>query len=203
MWHFLRKHIKLLISWGLIVAVCVGVISLLLPTYYSAVTQVLIISRDRSGADPYTQAKAASQIGTNLAQVMQTSDFMNKVLASTDVPFDTSRWNMLTERQKRKEWQKDVKVDVVYDTSLIAVTAFAESQDDAVHFANAIATTLTRHGSDYVGGDVTLKQVDSPLVSRLPARPNLIFNALIGFVVGVLLCSIWLVSYRRHTLFGY
>lgn len=201
MWHEFKRHFAVIVTWGLVIGILSGIVSLFLPSYYSATSQVLIISRSGGGADPYTQAKAAQQIGANLAQVMQTSDFMDKVMANAKVPFDKARWQNLSDRKARKEWQKDVRPSVVYNTSLLAVTAYSPSKTDAVNFANAVADTIVTHGTEYVGGDVVLRQVDTPLVSRIPARPNVVLNIILGFVIGTVLCALWIIKYRRHRVF--
>jgi capsular polysaccharide biosynthesis protein len=80
---------------------------------------------------------------------------------------------------------------------LLEVTAYALGQDNALALSNAVTKTLVAHGWEYSGGDVAIKQVDSALVSRLPARPNIIVNAAIGLLVGGFLAALWIVRYKR------
>lgn len=202
MFNVLKQNLKLLVLWGMIVAVLTGSASFIFPLQYSAVSQVLIISRDRAGVDPYTQAKSAERIGENLAEVIKTTDFYEKVMESSAVPFDKDRWKNYSERQQRKNWQRDVKPETVYGTSLLKITTFATSADEVKNFCNAVVQTLTSRGWEYIGGDVVLKQVDNPLVSLLPTRPNVVANFLAGFIVGFMLSSLWILKYRRHTHFG-
>ena len=202
MFNVLKQHAGLLLLWGVIAAVVAGVASFLFPIQYSAVSQVLIISRDRAGVDPYTQAKSAERIGENLSEVIKTTDFYDKVMESNAVPFDKDIWKNLGDRQQRKKWQRDVKPETVYGTSLLKVTTYAATPDEVKNLCNAVVQTITSRGWEYIGGDVVLKQVDNPLVSLFPARPNLAINLLSGFVVGVLLSALWILKYRRHIHFG-
>ncbi len=190
-----------MLVWGLFIGVLSLGVSLFFPKQYSAESEVLIISRDRSGVDPYTQAKSAERIGENLAQVMNTSDFYQKVLAS-NVNFNKDRWQKLSERDQRKQWPKDVQPAMVYNTSLLKITVFAATQEETTAFAKAVTETVVSQGTDYIGGDVALKEVSSPLVSRFPARPNLIVNGVIGFVAGVFIAALWTVRYKKHKVFG-
>lgn len=196
------KHWKLVFFWGLFFAAISVGLSLLFPRQYSADSQILIITRDRYGVDPYTQAKAAERIGENLAQIMKTADFYNKVMAS-EFTFNKDSWkNISTERLRRKNWQKDVLANVVYGTSLMKITVYRDSVQEAAALSNAVTQTITAHGWEYVGGDVVIKIVGEPLVSRWYARPNFAMNGLSGFIVGAFLAALWTVRYKRHHVFG-
>ncbi len=201
MFAMLFRHIKLILVWGVFIALLSTGVSILFPWQYSAESQVLIISRDRSGVDPYTQSKAAERIGENLAQVMQTDDFRNKVMNSPSASFDKTRWTDLTDRKQIKKWQKDVVGQMLYGTSLMKVTVYS-TKNDVLALASAITETLTAHGWEYVGGDVAIKTVNQPIVSQWIAKPNILLNGLLGFLAGVILSSSWVVKYKRH-LFGF
>ncbi len=201
MFAMLFHHAKLILVWGVFIALLSAGVSLMFPWQYSAESQVLIISRDRSGVDPYAQSKAAERIGENLAQVMQTDDFRNKVMNSPSASFDKTRWTDLTDRKQIKQWQKDVVGQMLYGTSLMKVTVYS-TKNDVLALASAITETLTTHGWEYVGGDVALKTVNQPIVSQWIAKPNILLNSLLGFLAGVILSSAWVVKYKRH-LFGF
>lgn len=200
MFEILSRNFKLIFTWGILVAILSSGISLLFPWKYSAESQVLIISRDRSGVDPYTQAKSAERIGDNLTQVMQTADFMQKVLDTPNAVFDKTRWQNLTDRKMRKQWQQDVVGEMQYGSSLMKITVYS-TKDDVSPLANTVTDALVTHGWEYVGGDVALKTVSAPLISRFITKPNIILNALLGFLAGVVLSSAWVIKYQRH-LFG-
>lgn len=200
MLEILSRNFKLIFTWGILVAVFSAGISLLFPWKYSAESQVLIISRDRSGVDPYTQSKSAERIGDNLTQVMQTADFMQKVMETPNTAFDKSRWQNLTDRKMRKQWQKDVVGEMQYGSSIMKVVVYS-TKDDVLPLANSVTDAVVTHGWEYVGGDVALKTVSAPLPSRWIAKPNIILNALLGFLAGVILSGAWVIKYQRH-LFG-
>lgn len=202
MLHTLEKNIKLIVAWALVFAVLSVVVSLFFPKQYSATSQVLIIARDKTGVDPYTQARSAERIGANLAQVMNTTDFYNKVMNSGASTFDREPWKNLTDRQQRKKWTKDVRAAMVYGGSLMEINAFSYNQAEAVNLSNAITQTLASQGWEYLGGDVAIKIVSNPLASRWPARPNMLINAGIGFLVGFFISGLWVLRFRRKHLFG-
>jgi len=200
MFPSLKKHWKLIFAWGIIFALLSGLISFLFPRYFAADSQVLIISRDRSGVDPYTQARSAERIGENLAQVMQTSDFYSKVIASTG-SFDRAVWQALTPKKQRRIWIRDVQAEMVYGTGLMNIEVFAKTRDEAKGLSDAVTKTIAERGWEYVGGDVAVKIVNEPLVTTWPRRPNYPLNAGVGFVLGVLVSGWWTAVYRRR-LFG-
>lgn len=193
----LGQHKKMLFAWGIIVAIVAVGISAFFPIQYSATSQVLIISHTQTGVDPYTQAKAAEQIGANLAAVMGTTDFFNLVMNNPAVSFDKTMWQALSDRDQRKDWQRDVKPSVVYDTSLLSITAYASGPAEAVNLSEATAETLVTDGWQYIGENIDLKEVDKPIASRFPTRPDFLVNGLAGFVVGVLAAGVWLTYYMK------
>lgn len=201
MFNFLRKHQSFILSWGLVALVLAVGISFLFPKQYSAESQVLIISRDKSGVDPYTQAKSAERIGENLSQVMKTTDFYSKVMESPSANFNKSYWQNLTDRKQRKLWQKNVQGAVVYGTSLLKITSYSASREDTSALNNAVTDVLTSRGWEYVGTDVTIRTVNTPLASRWWVRPNFILNGVLGMLVGVILSSAYVLKYKKH-LFG-
>jgi len=201
MFTILAKHIRLIITWGIILGLAAGVVSLFLPKYYSATSQVLIISRDRNGVDPYTQSKSAERIGENLAQVVKTTDFYNKVINSS-FAFNKERWTRLADRDARKQWNKDVNASMIYNTGLMTITVYSISKDDTLVLAQAATDAMVSNGWEYIGGDVALKAVNAPLVSRFPARPNYILNVLVGFLVGALFASFWVSRSTKHATYG-
>lgn len=202
MLHTLEKNAKLILTWGLVFAVLSVVVSLFFPKQYSATSQVLIIARDKTGVDPYTQARSAEKIGANLAQVMNTTDFYNKVMTPTSFLFSRDQWKNLTDREQRKKWVKDVRAAMVYGGSIMEINVYSYSQEDAINLSNAITQTVTTQGWEYLGGDVAIKIVSDPLVSRWPARPNMFINAAIGFLVGFFISGLWVLRFKRHHLFG-
>ena len=91
---------------------------------------------------------------------------------------------------------------MIYGTSLMNMVVYSKDKKEAVNLANAISGTLSTYGWEYVGGNVTIKSVNSPLVSVIPARPNFILNIIVGFVVGVLISGLWVIRYKKHNLFS-
>jgi capsular polysaccharide biosynthesis protein len=134
------------------------------------------------GLDPYTAVKSAERIADNLSQVVHTQDFITKVLRQ-DSSIDQSR--LPTDPSKRrKSWQKTVRTSLVSGTGLLTVTALSEDKNEAVKIAQAIADVLSVSGKEYIGGDLEVKVVDTPLPSSYPISPNIPLAAAIGVVFG-------------------
>ena len=154
----------------------------------------MIIPQSRYGVDPYTVVKSAERVGENIVAIMKTDDFYQKVIIQSGLTLDTSRFADVSERVKRKRWQRAVRASVVYGTGIVNISAYHAKPDEAKALAAATAETLAAKGWEYVGGDVTIKVVNPPLVTRWPARPNLAVNALAGFVAGVIGAVVFLIA---------
>ena len=188
-YHHLKKRWKFIFLIGLFVAALSFGASLLWPLKYRADAQVLIISKTRAGVDPYTVVKSAERVGENLVEVMKTDDFMQKVRAVEGYQLDWSQLDALNERQKRRAWPKMVNGSVVYGTGMVNVSVYHQDSALAKRFAGAVSQALSSQAWEYVGGDVILKVVNSPIATRWPVQPNIPVNAALGFIAGTLLAA--------------
>ena len=186
----LHRRFKLIFLVGILVALLSVGFTFVFPLEYRADAQVLIISKSNSGIDPYTLVRSAERVGDNVIQVMKTDDFYQKVKAQKNYDIDWTVFESKGEREKRKLWQKTLVPSVVYGTGVLNISTFNTNSDTAVKLAAASADALVARGWEYVGGDVTMKVVNNPIATRWPVRPNLVLNALLGFVVGTLLMGL-------------
>lgn len=192
----IRKRWKIILLLGIVGALLVPGITWLLPIplEYRADTQVLIIAATRYGVDPYTAAKSAERIGENLSQVVETSDFYNKVFALSGVTLDQSEYQNISENKRRKRWQNNVDASVVFGTSVVTMSAYHESATEARNLSGALAQAMLTHARDYVGGDIEMRIINQPIVTEYPVRPNLIVQAVLGAVIGGLLALALILS---------
>ncbi len=181
---------KFLVLIGLIVAIFSAGATFLWPLKYRADAQVLIISKSRYGVDPYTVVKSAERVGENLVEIMKTDDFLAKVRATPGYTLDWSTFDSLNDRQKRKVWPKMAAGSVVYGTGVLNVSAYHQDPVTAKQLVDIVARTVADRAWEYVGGDVILKVVNSPVVTRFPVEPNPLVNAALGFMAGVLLAAL-------------
>lgn len=185
----LRKRWRLVVFSGALLAVLSLLILLFTPLEYRADAQILIISKSRYGIDPYTAVKSAERVGENLVQVVGTNDFFNKVMYQNNYNLDKSLYTNVSEKTKRKNWEKAVSASMVYGSGVLNISAYGKTKEIATQLAGASATALVAGGWEYVGGDVDFKIVNEPVVTDYPVRPNLPVNALAGFIIGVVLMS--------------
>lgn len=195
--HQIIKHWKTLFLWGLLTALFVTALSLFFPLEYRADAGVYIISKSRYGVDPYTVVKSAEQVGQNITQVIKTQDFFDKVLALAGSNLDRSEFQNVSDRVRAKRWQKAVDGSVVFGTGVLNVSAYNRDPEQAKVLVTALVDTLVQKGYEYIGGDVTIKQVNKAIVTRFPVRPNIPLNAALGFMIGALLSSIMVLKSKR------
>lgn len=199
--HILVRRYRVIVLVGLAFAVVSLGLSFLFPLEYRADSQLLIISKARYGVDPYTVAKSTERIGENLAQVIGTNDFFEKVLARNE-NLNTERFQNVSDRVRRKRWEKAVQGTVVFGTSILAVNAYHTDADQAKLYAQTVMNTLIETAPEYIGTDVTLKVVNQPIVTTWPVRPNIPANMAVGFVAGILGMSAFVLLKERKRILG-
>lgn len=188
---FLQHRLKVVAGavFGLIIFLS---ISLFFPWEYSATARLLVIPSSSIGVDPYTAVKSAERISENLAQIVQTSSFFDRVLKTQpQFNFDSSVFDNLNERERREKWNKTIVTEVIPGTGLFSVTAYNHDRDAASAWANAVSFVLSTQGYEYTSSNVQIKIVDTPLVSRFITRPNFLLVGFLGLVVGGLLSAFY------------
>ncbi len=192
------KRKRAIILLGVLCAFLSFALTLLFPLKHRADAQILIITKSRFGVDPYTIVKSAERVGENLARVINTTDFYTKV-RSYDYGIDWSVYDSAkTEKKRRKLWQKNVSTGVVYGTGILSVSTFDQDPAQALTLAASVSDTLVRRGWEYVGGDVSMKIVNDPVVTQFPVKPNPLTNGIAGLVFGLLLGSVLAVRLAKR-----
>lgn len=169
---------------GVIGAAVAILLSLLRPLEYSSTTRILI-TQELGAVDAYTASRSAERIADDLASVVYTSTFFDKVMSS-GYAIDADYFSQ-DEIRRRTQWQDAVSASVSRSSGLLSIMAYHTDVDQAEELATAVAYVLTTEGWTYTsGGNITVQVVDAPLNSRYPVRPNLLVNGFSGLVLGLL-----------------
>ncbi len=192
--RLLKRRWKFIITSGVFLAIVTTALTFIFPLQHRADAQVFIISQSRQGVDPYTTIKSAERIGENLAQIISTDDFFQKVITREGSDINKNYFFDKTDRQRRKLWKKTLNGSVVFGTGVFNLSVYHQDPNQANKIVGAAAGALVSEGWQYVGGDVIIKLVNQPSVTKYPVRPNLILNILLGFIIGVLLSGLMVVK---------
>ncbi|MEK7132044.1 MAG: hypothetical protein AAB833_00840 [Patescibacteria group bacterium] len=183
-------HWPKIFLFGILGAVIVTLLSLINPLEYSSRTQILI-TQELGPVDSYTASRSSERIAEDLANIVYTSTFFEKVMSSgynldaTYFPEDPYKL--------RKKWGKTISATVVRGSGLLSIKAYHSNRDQAEELTRAVAFILTTQGWTYTsGGSLRIQIVDEPLNSKYPARPNLPLNAASGLVLGSILSAIYI-----------
>ncbi|MFA5413782.1 MAG: Wzz/FepE/Etk N-terminal domain-containing protein [Patescibacteria group bacterium] len=159
------------------------IFSLVQPFQYSAKTRILVIPSG-SGLDAYSALKSAEAIGENIAQVIYTTSFFDKVVQN-----NSSIKNIWStdENKKRKQWEKMIRAEVIYGTGMVDITVYHKDKEQASMLAFTIADVLSKEGRNYFGmPGLQITMVSSPLLSKYPVKPNILLNVFMGLLLGLL-----------------
>lgn len=200
--YALGKGWKKILLFALVTAFAGAGLSFLFPLRYSSSMRLLIIQQQLSQADPYTAIKASERISDNLAQIVYTTSFFDKVMGAK-FNIDQSVFKS-EESKKRKQWREMIETRVIRGSGMLVITVYHVDPQQAEQIARAVAFVLTTEGWQYVGGgDLDVKLVDEPLNSRFPVKPNIPANAFTGLILGIIAgTGMVLSSARKHNAFG-
>jgi len=163
------------------------IISLIQPFEYRARTGFLIVQNQTQGLDAYAAAKASERLATNLANIIKTDSFYQKVLSTGLNNIELPE----KESARRKAWEKMVNTQIAQESSIMTVDVFYKDKLKAEKVSKAIALVLVNDSAEYHGGgsSVIIKMVNTPLVSNYPVRPNIIFNVFSALMIGLIFSS--------------
>jgi capsular polysaccharide biosynthesis protein len=188
------KGWKKILFFGIVAMFLAVGLSLLETLKYSSQVRMLIIQPAALNVDPYTAIRSAEQIGNNLAEVVYTTDFFNKVTNAPNFGIDPAYFPD-NDAKRRKLWSQTVSVKVENGTGLLNITVYHPDKEQATAIAQAIAYVMTTEGANYVGGTaLQIRLVDEPLVSRFPVKPNIPVNAFTGLALGMLFGVVYVIT---------
>lgn len=157
------------------------------PLEYRASTRLLVTQSSLS-ADAYTASRSAERLADELSRIVFTTTFFDQVL-DAGYNIDEAQFPSETTQaaKRRRRWTHMVDTSVTRGSGLLSVSVFHKDPAQARQIAEAISFVLTQRGWQYTSGkEINIRQVDAPLVSKYPVRPNIPANAFVGFVLGVL-----------------
>ena len=180
-----KANYKFFIIVPLVTLALALLISVIRTPMYESQTALLVVQKQSVNADAYTAAKASEKLGSNLAKVIYTTSFLDKVASQPDVDLSF----LPTDEKKRREaWKQAVTASIEPETSILKISAYAPSRDMATNLARAIAYTLSNDSGEYYGGseNISIQVVNTAITSKLPVKPNYILNMLAGLLAGLL-----------------
>jgi capsular polysaccharide biosynthesis protein len=184
----LKQNWQAVILFTVALMIVATIVSLLQPFEYRAKVNLLIIQKQTATIDAYSATRASQTIANNLAVIVKTDSFFKKVIAnnsSINVQWPTK------EDKRREKWNNMISARVTPETGILSLSVYEKNPDQAKIIATTIANVISTQGSEYYGaGDsISIKTVDSAIVSNYPARPNIIFNITGALVLGIILSS--------------
>jgi len=154
---------------------------------YRADAEILVIQKQNNWKidDAYASAKSAERVSYILAHAIETTSFMDRVMAS-GYDLDTSILNH-DFKDKKQIWESMVSAKTINNSGIIELSVLHKNKEQTKQFANAIAFVLANKADQYHGGGsrIVVKLIDGPLLTSSSVRFILWINALIGIVIGL------------------
>lgn len=198
--HVILEQWNIILFSALAAGLLATAFSFLTPLQYSSSVRVLITQPGTAGLDPYTVLKATESIANSLTQLIYSSTFFTNVIqqnASVDPTYFPQ-----DELSKRRLWRRTLDVSVTPSTGILTLTAYHPSREQARGLVEGAAREMALQAPNYFGTSVRIQVIDAPLDSRWFARPRFVSNAALGFFIGALLGTAWILSRKpaRHEI---
>ena len=181
----IRKNYKILFYSVLAFLAVSLIVTFVQPLKYRAQAKVLVVQQFEKTADPYNASKMNEYLSGLLAKVVSSESFFSQTI-KTSSNIDTNYFSG-ERKQQLKLWSKTVQAKSMYDSGIITITVYHPDKTQAEALANAVIYTLKTTNSFYHNiQNVDVRVIDSPSLSTLPAKPNIILNVLLGIIFGLI-----------------
>jgi len=169
----------------LLTALVFAVSAFLTPKYESDMSILVIQKQPEDKVDAFSAAKSAEYLSDIFSKVIYSDSFINDVIGS---PLNISRRFSADKEDRKKEWEKDVKVKKINNTGILEISVFDLSRKEAEKIVQAITWNLSTNNGKYHGGGekIVVNAIDGPITSQNQARPNVLLNSLLAFLIGII-----------------
>ncbi|MBI4811870.1 hypothetical protein HY798_00235 [Candidatus Falkowbacteria bacterium] len=172
------------------------------PFKYGAKSKLLVVQSYADVVDPYVASKSNEYLSNVLANVVASDSFFNEVINSgyhVNADYFPARPD-----KRLKEWTKTADARAVSDTGMIVVNVYHKDKYQAGQIAEAVNYILKTKNSLYHGGGdkVSVKVIDSPVISNWPVKPNIVLNLALATALGIIfsLCYVYLLPEKKYDL---
>ncbi len=183
--QLVRQHWLVLLIATVISGVVVTGLSFLPDQLYRSEVQLLIVQEQQETADSYTSQKAAEKLGNNLVNVIETFNFLDKVIATG---YLTEEEFSVDAKDRKDQWEEKVDARMIPETGILIIEGYSTNPGKAEDIALGVAQVFTTSASDYHGGgesvDITL--IDGPITSTKPVKPNIPLNGVAAAALGLM-----------------
>lgn len=195
-WKKKQTFASLLIAF-LTIAILVSAVQ---PFKYGSSLNLLTVLNLKETTDPYTVSKSNDYLSNLLARIVSSNSFYEQVMSS-GFNVDQNYFSG-SDKQKMKKWARTVTAKSVADTGVISINVYHTNRAQAEEIARAVAYVLETDNAQYHGfGDsVTIKEIDKPITSTFPVKPDIVLNLSLGLAFSVLffLCYIYLFPEEKY-----
>ncbi|MBI2415471.1 MAG: hypothetical protein HYV33_02275 [Candidatus Kerfeldbacteria bacterium] len=186
----LQKHWLSLLFITVVAGGAAAGLSLLPEQLYRSEVDLLIVQKQSPTVDSYVAQKAAEKLAQNLVSIIDSNDFFQRVVGTDYVD---EQWFTSNPTDRKKQWQKLVDAAVVPETGIITIYGYGGDVATAEAIALGISQVLITNSADYhgAGESVQIKQIDGPLNSSRPVKPNIPLNGAAAAVLGFIVTFLW------------
>lgn len=174
-----------IISIMAIFMIAVAAICLVQPLKYSATSRLLIMQNYNYSSDLSAANSSNEYLSNLLVDVVGSRSFYDEVMAS-GFNIDQSHFGD-TPKDQIKEWDKTIDAKSIKDIGVIEVNVYHQDKRQLDQISQAVNYVLkTKHGLYHGNSDlISIKIIDQPVFSTFPAKPNILLNLVLGFILGL------------------
>lgn len=198
----LKRKITVIILLGVFAGALSFLALVLKEKNFKVTTDYLIVQNQTGNEDFYTLSKSAEYIGKVMNESIYSELFIDEAVKTGKV---SSEFLPFDKKARLKEWSNIVNVSRNPDLGIISVEVFDNKQNQALAISDAVSNVFITKSNLFLGDkqNIEIKVLSGPIVEKNPSIANIIATAIGGFILGILLCALWIIFKEDRKMKGY
>ncbi|MDA3802485.1 MAG: hypothetical protein PF488_01125 [Patescibacteria group bacterium] len=193
--NLLKNKKGTIFSLTFILMMLVLIVSLLGPLKYTSSSKVLVVQNNPATTDSYVLSRSNEYLGNLFSEVVYSGTFFHSVLNSSRYEMDETYFKGDYGKQL-KLWNKTISTKTIADTGIIEIYVYHPDPNQAMLISMAVNDVLINENYNYQGGEgIRISVLNQPVVSDYPNKPNVLYNLVFTFLIGLLLSLIYTYLY--------
>lgn len=194
--YLLKERTKAIVTAGLLGGAA-ALLGLIIGSYpFKGRMDFLLMQNSVPYRELYSLSKSGEYVSNVLIDAAQSELFINEALHNANITLPSER------KERLERWRDIVSIKKNFRSNVLMVEVKADTNDEALRLANAVAYVLVERNSLFRTGSVdgvTVRMLSGPIVEENPSFGAILFVTVGGILAGMVI-ALAIIAIQNNTL---